>query len=416
MSAIGYEWGTMQHPEGKDKSPDNLAHSTISQSFITYSSGFRNQKPYSAAPINSIVYPVYGGMEDWAYAAGWDTSLNVVCNGKSSTSRAIPPPNRVVTFLVETSDAKTPSSSEMGQDKNILSLSELNKYSGHIPRNTRLSLVAIDTIQPYVCISSLSYSPSTTTSSTTFTTSTTSATATPATFDISWYVGGGYNIFKTWISWHLLPSKISSNLNTITSQRIKSGILEDFILNISPNVPYHPHEKLNQLNHTTPFASGWFSGNARWKWSNPFNKNEGLFQVKGLTLPKNLSQFLNNPKNENKKNITLLLIAWAEVDSDWGQPGQGFPNSIEDSTKNKMRRLKTLFPPQSHLSNARSNPKWNIINSIGQVKVQGRRYFPSDPILITIDIIKGNLRGKQSSINIGSYVEDCSWWDRKSLV
>ena len=24
---------------------------------------------YLAAPINSIVYPVHGGMEDWAYAA-----------------------------------------------------------------------------------------------------------------------------------------------------------------------------------------------------------------------------------------------------------------------------------------------------------------------------------------------------------
>ena len=36
---------------------------------------FKHAKAYRAKPINSIVYPVYGGMEDWAYAAGWDTGV-----------------------------------------------------------------------------------------------------------------------------------------------------------------------------------------------------------------------------------------------------------------------------------------------------------------------------------------------------
>lgn len=29
-------------------------------------------RPYIVGDMSSTVYPVNGGMEDWAYAAGWD--------------------------------------------------------------------------------------------------------------------------------------------------------------------------------------------------------------------------------------------------------------------------------------------------------------------------------------------------------
>jgi len=35
----------------------------------------------AVAPINSVVYPVAGGMEDWLYAAGWDRSEVSSCDG-----------------------------------------------------------------------------------------------------------------------------------------------------------------------------------------------------------------------------------------------------------------------------------------------------------------------------------------------
>lgn len=63
MVAIGYEWGSVQHPRGRDTSPDHLAHSDIAKAFVNFAGGFKGQKPYPAAPINSIVYPVEGGME-----------------------------------------------------------------------------------------------------------------------------------------------------------------------------------------------------------------------------------------------------------------------------------------------------------------------------------------------------------------
>jgi hypothetical protein len=35
----------------------------------------------AVAPINSVVYPVSGGMEDWLYAAGWDRGELSTCDG-----------------------------------------------------------------------------------------------------------------------------------------------------------------------------------------------------------------------------------------------------------------------------------------------------------------------------------------------
>lgn len=31
-------------------------------------------RDYPYRPMNSLVYPVNGGMEDWAYAASWETT------------------------------------------------------------------------------------------------------------------------------------------------------------------------------------------------------------------------------------------------------------------------------------------------------------------------------------------------------
>ena len=33
-------------------------------------------KMYKTGPISDVVYAVEGGMEDWAYAAGWENQVN----------------------------------------------------------------------------------------------------------------------------------------------------------------------------------------------------------------------------------------------------------------------------------------------------------------------------------------------------
>jgi hypothetical protein len=238
MVAIGYEWGSVQHPRGRDKCPDHLAHSQIADAFITFAGGFKGQQPYRAAPINSIVYSVEGGMEvslsfplcalcfphhlpllspvlfsapqDWAYAAGWDVELNVPCAGRPMLATA--PPNRAVTFLVETSDRKSPPASEMGHDSAILSATEATRkqFSGHVPRNSRLSLTAIDSVQPYLCFSTVTLTPLSPSSS--------------PSLSVAWYVGGGFKVKATWLSWHVAPAELLSRLSSTQSAAVRSGI------------------------------------------------------------------------------------------------------------------------------------------------------------------------------------------------
>ena len=41
-----------------------------------YSDRWMKIKEYLLGDMTSIVYPVGGGLEDWAYAAGWDTKVD----------------------------------------------------------------------------------------------------------------------------------------------------------------------------------------------------------------------------------------------------------------------------------------------------------------------------------------------------
>jgi hypothetical protein len=42
---------------------------------------------FIAGPINSLVYAVDGGMEDWMYAAGWDTTRDRTTNCTGHTKK-----------------------------------------------------------------------------------------------------------------------------------------------------------------------------------------------------------------------------------------------------------------------------------------------------------------------------------------
>ena len=74
MQAIAYEWGSKNHDRPHDKSPDDKANSQMGET-MSYVAGFGFpgvSKPYRHGTMNSIVYSVDGGMEDWMYAGGWD--------------------------------------------------------------------------------------------------------------------------------------------------------------------------------------------------------------------------------------------------------------------------------------------------------------------------------------------------------
>jgi hypothetical protein len=124
----------------------------------------------SVGPINTLIYPVEGGMEDWLYAAGWDKGPLRSCIGDTTPNKRTlaqgrrlftPAPsdaandpaagsridggqhnstvedttssapqrqlnqhehigeNRAVVFLVETSDRKKPADSTLGGTLNV---------------------------------------------------------------------------------------------------------------------------------------------------------------------------------------------------------------------------------------------------------------------------------------------------------
>ena len=95
-------------------------------------------------------------MEDWSYAASWDTDRGVQCSPK--TYGGYPPertnygPGNLRTFnaLVETSNDKTPQDADLGTDEDLLT--PYGAGNGHISRNVRLSLALIDLVEPYVQI------------------------------------------------------------------------------------------------------------------------------------------------------------------------------------------------------------------------------------------------------------------------
>ena len=88
---------------------------------------------YSKGTMNEVVYPVNGGLEDWAYGGGWENfySKNKVipsCKQFDNPENLIQTNTshiKSVLFLVECGDPKDPSSDTLGKvsglnDKSLL--------------------------------------------------------------------------------------------------------------------------------------------------------------------------------------------------------------------------------------------------------------------------------------------------------
>lgn len=121
-------------------------------------------------------------MEDWAYAGNWDPdSQRVPCipntfggypQGKTQYTDDM---LRTVNILVETSNAKWPSS--FGTPENILNA---KSGTGHVPRNARLALMLTDIVEPYIVITSASITKD-------------------GKVEVKWEVGGSFDVDATWL-------------------------------------------------------------------------------------------------------------------------------------------------------------------------------------------------------------------------
>jgi len=110
MVAIAYEWGSPNHPSPSDESPDDTGMKQLGAMLKNYASGSH----YTAGRMNSIVYPVTGGMEDWAYAASWENAPATPCqpteHGGYDVAKTTYTSDMLNTFniLVETANYKDP--------------------------------------------------------------------------------------------------------------------------------------------------------------------------------------------------------------------------------------------------------------------------------------------------------------------
>lgn len=88
-TSITYPWGAGNHvknydeqtrgyiPEGAKSTdaPDKRSFEHIVKILKNTASSFNGLKEYRTGPITDVVYGVEGGMEDWAYAVGWENQV-----------------------------------------------------------------------------------------------------------------------------------------------------------------------------------------------------------------------------------------------------------------------------------------------------------------------------------------------------
>ncbi|ETV92799.1 hypothetical protein, variant 2 [Aphanomyces invadans] len=171
MRCVTYEWGAPNHMDAdsarSERSPDDTSQAALASALSTFAGKFPDGTYYPTGTMNDVVYGVYGGMEDWAYAASWenefasrrDSAIFAPC---APTQYGEYPPektsynnmtHRAFNLLVETSDSKHPVQSALGLRSSIYDV-DLEAVPtapvGHVVQNVRLGLLVIDMVQPYI--------------------------------------------------------------------------------------------------------------------------------------------------------------------------------------------------------------------------------------------------------------------------
>lgn len=159
-NALGYEWGDKTHCDATkcSRAPDYTLMGALAARMSEYAGpAGKYEEKYPVGNMGELIYPVVGGMEDWAYGASWSPAA-VKCKPKTlggyAASKTDYPfeSNRCVTYLVETSINKNPKEETLGSLEGIKKMSGGGDEDGHVPRNVRLILGAVDSVEPYVSI------------------------------------------------------------------------------------------------------------------------------------------------------------------------------------------------------------------------------------------------------------------------
>ncbi|KAI0561519.1 Zinc carboxypeptidase [Gracilaria domingensis] len=187
-NVIGYEWGDNSHCNGRDckPAPDTKVMAALAER-MKENAGPAGQyeDAYITGNMGKTVYPVNGGLEDWAYGASWAreaTQCNPFTLGgyPAEKTRIDDTTKRCVTYLVETAKDKHPPEETLGDSTDMMRKGAPG--DGHIPRNVRLLLTAIDSIEPYIFIDDIDQDGG-------------------GSVEVSWRISGAFQVDGTVLQW-----------------------------------------------------------------------------------------------------------------------------------------------------------------------------------------------------------------------
>mmetsp|Transcript_38773 Transcript_38773/g.75696 ORF Transcript_38773/g.75696 Transcript_38773/m.75696 type:complete len:686 (+) Transcript_38773:199-2256(+) len=351
ITMIAYEWGSFTHPLKFGLSPDDEGQNQIGTGLSDYCGSFSTSRKYPVGSINEIVYPVYGGLEDWIYAGSWDTKYMEKCiptsyGGYPAQKTTYGPSSlRSVMFLVETSDKKQPETYTLGSDEDLFNPSGAG--NGEVSRNIRLNLMVIDLVEPYTSIIKVNGNdlPSDI------------STGVPVEYSacktkkmirvskrsqrtIEWMVGGAMTVDVTrlvYSRWEDVPTEINCALKPTEDQYVK---YRNSVKTISS-----PPQK---------------GGKTRWNNASEFNGIAPPGTVFSAVI--DLSSFSVGDR--------VAVFAVSKVDQSWKKPPDGAQPNVM---------------PQSHVVNARTNPDWFHESESGSNKIiRGRLHWMSVPITLKV--------------------------------
>ena len=331
-------------------SPDETAESTIADGLSKFAGELKSSGTfYKTGDMNSEVYGVHGGMEDWAYAGSWKTDMMSQCNpdtyGGYSLDKTTYDAATLRTFniLIETSFSKNPGSIDLGTDEGLLKAPfkyDGDSVNGFVAKHVRTALMAIDIVEPYVEITQYKkrlFSPELTPLvplqarwSKSKKKKSGKTTQKPK---LRWSVGGSFTVDETFLVYGKW-SDFSVYFNGI--QQLTDNQLET-VLNDTSGKFYTTWKK---------------SGETR--WSNANSADEPIFKAKVK-----LSRF--SPGDQ------IAVFAVAKVDQNWSeQPLNKWP----------------AMGLQSHMANSRTDPSYHLTKT--DRTVQGRLHWISVPVTINV--------------------------------
>lgn len=231
---------------------------------------------------------------------------------------------RAFNMLIETSNNKIPSS-HLGTSENVLNYKPSFESNGHVARNIRLSLMAIDVVQPYVAITSVNRHALSDDivpmlhldNLESQISKIISVPESTKEVELTWTVGGAFTVDSTALHYSNLDN-LPPTVNDYESTEAKDGVTN---------------------------------------WSKRSAEKESFTSFKE-TL--DISKY--------KAGESIFVMASAEVDQGWMTEPSG--------------NVEPKLPPMSHIVNARTNPDW-LHESAGKM-IRGQKRWYSIPVTISI--------------------------------